>query len=110
MLRVLLSPHAFDIAECVDGESVVSAASNLRRDVILLDGNLRGIDAVSVSAALRGTTGVDHVPIVVLSFTGHSGADGNVPPGDACLTKPVDMDDLLAAVNDLAGRKSQSIG
>ena len=97
MLARLLSPD-FDVrtAECYD--SALSRASEQTPDVVVTDVGLPGRDGV---ALMRELSRRYHVPGIAVT--------GHVPENPhhyrdagfvACLTKPIQLDQLLRALND----------
>ncbi len=104
-LRITLSAHGYDIVVAADGTSTVTVAAEARPDIILLDLGMPRLDGVEVIHALRGWT---QAPIVVVS--GRTGSADKVAALDAgaddFVTKPFQVDELLARLRALARRAS----
>jgi two-component system, sensor histidine kinase and response regulator len=80
-------------------------------DILILDWKMPGMDGLAVSQAVRGITGLDQSPIVIM-VTAYSREDLLHAPGaksiDAVLVKPVTASSLFNAVMDARARRSGS--
>jgi two-component system CheB/CheR fusion protein len=101
-----LAGHETEVA--ADGRSAVEAARRFRPDVVLLDIRLPDIDGYELAERLRSERGFEKVAIVAIT-----GMNPSRPPErahkariDHHLTKPVEVDRLLAIINDREPRKS----
>ena len=79
----------------------VSRAAEEQPDVIVVDMNMHEMSGVSLIRALRNQKATSRIPIIVLSATD---ADQGISPSTAAgangyLSKPVDFDDLSAAID-----------
>ena len=102
-LRITLTAHGYDIVTADDGASAIAAAASAQPDIVMLDLGMPRLDGLQVIAALRGWTSV---PILVVS--GRTGAADKVDALDAgaddYVTKPFQMDELLARLRALTRR------
>lgn len=102
-LRITLTAHGYDIVTADDGASAIAAAVSAQPDIVMLDLGMPHLDGLEVIAALRGWTSV---PILVVS--GRTGAADKVDALDAgaddYVTKPFQMDELLARLRALTRR------
>jgi two-component system KDP operon response regulator KdpE len=102
-LRINLVARHYEVAVAPDGASALREAAEFRPDLVLLDLGLPDMDGADVIHGLRGWT---TVPIVVLS--GRAGSDDKVEALDAgaddYVTKPFDIDELLARVRAVTRR------
>ncbi|MFK7988411.1 MAG: protein kinase [Sandaracinaceae bacterium] len=109
LLAATLS-YAFPDANVVavaDGDAALEAMTSNPADLALLDLDMPGLNGVELTAAFRGTKGLESMPILVVTATGGApdwrllsslGADG-------FLVKPIDPTGLVALVRrTLAGR------
>lgn len=102
-LRITLSSQGYDVVTAVDGPDAVAKAAHEHPDLVLLDLGMPGLDGIEVIQALRGwMTG----PIIVVS--GRTGSGDKVDALDAgaddYVTKPFQMDELLARLRALSRR------
>ena len=108
-LRITLAAHGYDVVVAADGAEAISVAAQTHPDIILLDLGMPRLDGVEVIQALRGWT---TVPIVVVS--GRTGSADKVEALDAgaddFVTKPFQVDELLARLRALARRATATGG
>jgi len=104
-LRITLAAHGYDVVAAPDGAAAVTLAASAHPDLVMLDLGMPRLDGVEVIQALRGWT---TAPIVVVS--GRTGSADKVEALDAgaddYVTKPFQMDELLARLRALARRGS----
>jgi len=104
-MRITLGAHGYDVVTAADGAEAIAVAAQARPDVVLLDLGMPRLDGVEVIQALRGWT---DAPIVVVS--GRTGSGDKVDALDAgaddYVTKPFQIDELLARLRALARRMS----
>ncbi|HWI30683.1 MAG TPA: response regulator transcription factor [Microbacterium sp.] len=102
-LRITLTAHGYDIITADDGASAIAATASAHPDIVMLDLGMPRLDGIQVIEALRGWT---NVPILVVS--GRTGAADKVDALDAgaddYVTKPFQMDELLARLRALTRR------
>lgn len=107
-LRITLAAHGYDVVAAPDGATAIAAAAQTHPDIILLDLGMPRLDGIEVIHALRGWT---MTPIIVVS--GRTGSADKVEALDAgaddFVTKPFQMDELLARLRALS-RRSQGGG
>ncbi len=102
-LRITLGAHGYDVVSAADGAGAIAAAASEHPDVIVLDLGMPRLDGVAVIEAVRGWS---TVPIIVVS--GRTGSADKVSALDAgaddYVTKPFQIDELLARLRALARR------
>lgn len=102
-LRITLTSQGYDVVTALNGPDAVAQAAHEHPDLVLLDLGMPGLDGIDVIHALRGwMTG----PIIVVS--GRTGSADKVDALDAgaddYVTKPFQMDELLARLRALSRR------
>lgn len=104
-LRITLAAHGYDVIAVPDGAAAVTTAAQARPDVVLLDLGMPRLDGIGVIEAIRGWS---DVPILVVS--GRTGSADKVQALDAgaddYVTKPFQVDELLARLRALSRRRS----
>ena len=108
-LRITLAAHGYEVVVAGDGAAAVAAAAQTHPDIIMLDLGMPRLDGIEVIQALRGWT---TVPIIVVS--GRTGSADKVEALDAgaddFVTKPFQVDELLARLRALSRRSAPAGG
>ena len=107
-LRITLGAHGYDVIAASDGAEAVTLAAQSHPDIILLDLGMPRLDGMEVIHALRGWT---RAPIIVVS--GRTGSADKIDALDAgaddFVTKPFQVDELLARLRALARRAAPAV-
>jgi two-component system, OmpR family, KDP operon response regulator KdpE len=107
-LRITLAAHGYDVVAAPDGAAAVTLAAKEHPDIVVLDLGMPRLDGVGVILALRGWTSA---PIIVVS--GRTGSADKVEALDAgaddYVTKPFQIDELLARLRALGRRSSPAV-
>ena len=106
-LRITLAAHGYEVVAAPDGAAAITLAAQTHPDLVVLDLGMPRLDGVQVIQALRGWTSV---PILVVS--GRTGSADKVEALDAgaddYVTKPFQIDELLARLRALSRRSDAS--
>jgi CheY-like chemotaxis protein len=98
-LNRLLRIMGYSVTIAYDGKSGIDMARQLRPDVILLDIGLPRMDGYAVARHLRSLPDLATTRIIALTGYGHDASERVRAAGmDRHLIKPVDADELLAAL------------
>jgi DNA-binding response OmpR family regulator len=91
----------YGVTVAMDGQSGLRALFAQRPDCVVVDIRMPGIDGYQFIHAVRGDPDTAQIPLVVLSALAQeeNTLAGYLSGADAYLHKPVDLDDLLAAVD-----------
>ena len=104
-IRENLLAEGYRVRAVGDGDSALQTATQQRFDLILLDVMLPGLDGFEVCRRLRA----DGNDVPVLFLTARSGRDDRVrglrEGGDDYLTKPFDLQEMLARVAAILRRQ-----
>ncbi len=104
-LAVTLSARGYDVATARDGRAAIDAVITERPDIVLLDLGMPRLDGIGV---LEGIRAWSQVPVLVLS--GRTDSSDKVDALDAgaddYVTKPFQMDELLARLRALGRRQA----
>ncbi|MEO6943066.1 MAG: response regulator transcription factor [Terrimesophilobacter sp.] len=109
MLRSLLHDEGYDVVVATDGQRALHAGLTQDFDVLLLDRGLPVIDGLDVLTKLRahGVT----TPTLVLSALGNPSdrVEGLDHGAEDYLSKPFDIDELLARLRALRRRMASTV-
>ncbi|HRE83184.1 MAG TPA: response regulator transcription factor [Opitutaceae bacterium] len=108
-LLTILKMEGFEALEGKNGRDGVAVAQNARPDVIFCDISMPEMDGHAVLAALRANPTTASIPFVFLTARGGASdvRSGMNLGADDYLVKPVEVDDLLAAITSRLKRKEQ---
>jgi two-component system response regulator QseB len=110
MLTALLRAEGYDVEEAADGQRGLHLALTRRYDVITLDRRLPVLDGLELLTGLRqqGVT----TPVLVLSALGNPAhrVEGLDAGAEDYLSKPFDVDELLARLRALRRRHLDTAG
>jgi two-component system KDP operon response regulator KdpE len=106
-LRTSLRARSFEVVECANAEDGLVAVADDRADVVLLDLGLPDLDGVE---ALRRMRAFSDVPVVVLTARDRQQdkVDALDAGADDYVTKPFDVEELLARVRAVLRRVPQT--
>jgi len=99
-LALTLRMEGFDVLTAPDGEVGLACARAAAPDLVLCDVMMAGLDGYGVLRALRADTTTAHLPFLFLTARGEKNDRhlGLTLGADGYITKPVLVDDLLAAI------------
>jgi len=106
--RLALTREGFEIRSASNGEEALALMRVARPDLIILDIMMQGIlDGIQTARTMRSDGDLRSVPILLVSSITDSAFASFLPkdeeiPVDNMLTKPIDLDVLLAEVKRLA--------
>ena len=102
-LRITLAAHGYEVVAAPDGNAAITLASKERPDIYIVDLGMPRLDGIGLIQAVRGWS---RAPIIVVS--GRTGSADKVEALDAgaddYVTKPFQIDELLARLRALARR------
>ncbi len=103
--------QAFEAQNCIvinvdRADSIPEMAAGLLPDVIILDADAAFVQASTVTAQLQTTAATQSIPIITLTSQPTTSAETDV---DRVFTKPIEMNQLLEAVNRLVSNTQEVI-
>ena len=108
-LRITLAAHGYEVVAAPDGAAAIALAAKEHPEIVMVDLGMPRLDGVQVIEALRGWTSA---PIIVVS--GRTGSADKVQALDAgaddYVTKPFQIDELLARLRALSRRAASTPG
>lgn len=109
LISAFLSKEGFEVHTFADGDSLLSACSNLIPDLVILDIMMPGTDGLSVCSQLR--TSYPDLPIIIVSArdTPYDRVTGLTIGSDDYLIKPFLPLELVARVRALLRRSQKSL-
>ncbi|SDQ10964.1 two-component system, OmpR family, KDP operon response regulator KdpE [Curtobacterium sp. UNCCL20] len=107
-LAVTLAARGYDVVTARDGRAAIDSVITERPDLVLLDLGMPRLDGIGV---LEGVRAWSQVPVLVLSGrTDSSDKVGALDAGaDDYVTKPFQMDELLARLRALGRRRQAAV-
>jgi CheY-like chemotaxis protein len=109
LIALNLSLEGYDVVTAEDGEECLRQLADVLEGrsplphLLMLDVVMPGLDGVELTARLKATPAVQHIPILIVSASAQR-RDFELAQGagaDGYLTKPFDPDELLAEVERL---------
>ncbi len=102
-LEVLLRREGFEVRDASNGEAALAECTAFRPDLILLDILMPGIDGFEVCRRIKATPETRLTPVVLI--TGLSETEDRIKGinagADDFLSKPIDLNELLARTRSL---------
>ena len=107
VLREMLTRAGHQVELAANGEEALDALDARPFDLVLMDINMPVMNGIEAAKLFRFTA-LDRprVPIIALTADASPGVAARCAEAgmDACLTKPIEPEDLFAAIEDLLGR------
>lgn len=97
-----------DVAWATDGEAALSIARERTPDLITLDVCMPGVDGWQTLGALKADPSLAHVPVIMMSIL-HEQGRGVLLGADHYLTKPLDRNQLVSAIQRFAPRPAAHV-
>jgi CheY-like chemotaxis protein len=97
-LREFLTGEGFLVHTARDGQHALNVLERVQPDLILLDYKMPVMDGKQFLSIMRRTPPLQSIPVVILSAATREWSGANLEVVDV-LTKPVDLDLLLATVS-----------
>jgi CheY-like chemotaxis protein len=106
LVRDVLAFKGYEIIEAETGEEGVRLAQERRPHLVLMDIRLPGIDGIQALGRLRAEVATREVPVMAMTASVMAGDRRRVLEAgfDAFQSKPINLKDFLAAVEELLER------
>ena len=97
LVRELLIGEGYEVTTACDGACALQSAAQSPPDLILVDLRMPIMDGREFTRTYRAQPG-PHAPIIAVTATGEADTMASIIEADGWLTKPYDLDCLLALV------------
>ncbi len=103
LLEAKLAAEYYQVQAALDGFAAISAAKSWQPDLILLDVMMPGMDGFECCRRLKDDPATMHIPVVMVTALGEPAerVRGLEAGADDFLTKPVELETLMARVRGL---------
>jgi DNA-binding response OmpR family regulator len=104
VMTVVLNDEGFDVTACDRVDEALNLLAPSLPDLLILDGRLPGMSGWEFLGLLRASVRTARLPVLILSAAAEELHRNTQNPADDCtsyLTKPFDIDALLATIQDL---------
>lgn len=110
IVKLRLEANDYCVVTAYDGEEALEKTSQEMPDLIVLDLMLPKMDGYMICSLLKKNARYAAIPIILFSArsTEADKALGMKVGADAYITKPVDMDVLLAKIEELLAKKADA--
>ncbi|MBA3788921.1 response regulator transcription factor [Patescibacteria group bacterium] len=99
--KMLLELEGYEVQTTAEGVTVKEMIEQLP-DLLLLDIWMSGQDGKKICKKLKANKSTKHIPIVMISASRDVEDSARAAGADAFMTKPFEMNDLLARVKEYA--------
>lgn len=101
LLERFLSSHNHEVLAINQSSKAMQAANAMRPDIILLDIMMPHPDGYTLCKMLRANPIFINIPILIITALDNSNSKASTFGANDYLTKPFDLDDLLARIDAL---------
>jgi two-component system cell cycle response regulator DivK len=100
LVRRVLTAEGYSIIEAVNATQALEILKNTKPNLILMDINMPDIDGYTLTAQIKGTPGLERIPIIALTANVMRGdRERSLDAGcDGYIQKPIDIDLLSGQV------------
>jgi two-component system, cell cycle response regulator DivK len=107
LVRRILMAEGYSVLEAQDAHEALQVVQQQKPDLILMDINMPEIDGYTLTARLKGMTGLSSVPIIALTANVMRGdRERSLDAGcDGYIQKPIDVDQLPVQIKRFLNAK-----
>jgi two-component system phosphate regulon response regulator PhoB len=106
VMELMLKAHGYRVASAANGVAALDLLNGEKPAVIVSDFMMPHMNGAELGVAVRANAAWSDIPFIFISGTSEQVVQASFRDYDRFLTKPIQIDTLLAAIEDLAaGRK-----
>jgi two-component system cell cycle response regulator DivK len=107
LVRRILMAEGYSVLEAQDAHQALQVVQQQKPDLILMDINMPEIDGYTLTAHIKGMTGLNSVPIIALTANVMRGdRERSLDAGcDGYIQKPIDVDQLPVQIKRFLNAK-----
>lgn len=109
MLKTLLEFYGFEVTVTEKPDEAEELIQKHKVDLVMLDMLISGIDGTDVCSRLKKDERTSQVPIIMMSALHDAGKKCKEAGADDFISKPFEMEDLIAKMKEVLNRKENSI-
>jgi PAS domain S-box-containing protein len=111
LMQMALQAEGHRVHTVANGLDALTEIFNRIPDLVILDVMMPGLDGPEVTRTLRSSPRVRHIPVLICSaLTGETSRwDAQVAGSDGYLAKPFDIEELLAAIEQVTDPTRQRV-
>lgn len=107
LLKLILASKGHTVSEAGDGREAIEQAGKNKPDLVIMDIQLPGMDGLEATRVLKRNKDTSGIKVIVLTAYAMKGdRERFLEAGsDAYLSKPVNMEEMLSAIDALLDGK-----
>jgi len=112
LVRDILTLHGYETIEASSGAEAIRLVAVESPDIVLMDLHLPGLDGMSTTRMLKADERFRGIPVLALTAAASRlDSEEMLSRGfDGCVTKPIDVDLLLAEIDRFTGQGMEEGG
>lgn len=102
-LDALLKDHGYEVYAAQQGRDGLNLIKRIKPDLICLDILMPGETGISLYRRIRNDNEIKDVPVLIISGMNYRRENGELPPPQGYIEKPITPDSLIETVKALIG-------
>lgn len=106
LLCIILRKSGYEVYEGANGDDAVRLARELLPDLVFLDYRMPVVNGIDAARAIKSDEAMSHIPVLMVTASAMEGDRERIISQSGCdefFTKPIDQDEILAAVRRRLG-------
>lgn len=109
VMELMLEAHGYRVASAPNGKAALELLAGEKPAVIVSDFMMPHMNGAELGTAIRSDAALNDIPFIFTSGTSEEVVRAAFSDYDGFLSKPVEIDSLLAAVHQLIGGRKPRI-